>query len=461
MNKILIPSSLIELTGLVQQCLLLAKEQGFTIENVELGVSPAQSIQLIHDQHTTCFSTDIVSDVETSNVSDYTLYYHSRLSVRECRHQESTDIFIGIPDRDSRDAQNSSQLDIWRHPINNEVRALSVDPHLAMHLSPELHLAWFLTLSILDFPIEDALTLARAMMSPTGNVSRETPAFDTRTISSNHVVKVWAFEFSAFPTPVLEDERLGIQVGWSAQGESVSFATLTKPSLGLYPVVDDVSWIERLLPMGINTIQLRIKNPQQADLEQQVKKAIELGRQYDAQVFINDYWKLAIKHGAYGVHLGQEDIEESNLAQLSKAGVRLGLSTHGYYELLRIVQIHPSYIALGHIFPTTTKEMPSKPQGLVRLALYQKLIDTIPYGIAGESTKQQFGFPTVAIGGIDQSNADQVWECGVSSLAVVRAITLSSDPQSVINFFANLMGAKQEVTSKHNQSEPRIACAER
>jgi thiamine-phosphate pyrophosphorylase len=299
------------------------------------------------------------------------------------------------------------------------------------------------------------------MMSPTGNVSRETSAFDIRTISSNHVLKVWAFEFSAFPTPVLEDDRLGIQVGWSAQGESVSFATLTKPSLGLYPVVDDVSWIERLLPMGINTIQLRIKNPQQVDLEQQVKKAIELGRQYDAQVFINDYWKLAIKHGAYGVHLGQEDIEESNLAQLSKAGVRLGLSTHGYYELLRIVQINPSYIALGHIFPTTTKEMPSKPQGLVRLALYQKLIDTIPYGIAGESTKQQFGFPTVAIGGIDQSNADQVWECGVSSLAVVRAITLSSDPQSVINFFASLMGAEQEVTSKQNQSKPRIACAER
>ncbi|MDK9761701.1 thiamine phosphate synthase [Vibrio sp. D420a] len=461
MNKILIPSSLIELTGLVQQCLLLAKEQGFTIENVELGVSPTQSIQLIHDQHTTSFSTDIVSDVETSNVSDYKLYYHSRLSVRECRHQESTDIFIGIPDRDSRDAQNSSQLDIWRHPINNEVRALSVAPHLAMHLSPELHLAWFLTLSILDFPIEDALTLARAMMSPAGDVSRETSAFDIRTISSNHVVKVWAFEFSAFPTPVLEDDRLGIQVGWSAQGESVSFATLTKPSLGLYPVVDDVSWIERLLPMGINTIQLRIKDPQQAGLEQQVKKAIELGRQYDAQVFINDYWKLAIKHGAYGVHLGQEDIEESNLAQLSKAGVRLGLSTHGYYELLRIVQIHPSYIALGHIFPTTTKEMPSKPQGLVRLALYQKLIDTIPYGTARESTKQQLGFPTVAIGGIDQSNADQVWECGVSSLAVVRAITFSSDPQSVINFFASLMGAKQEVTSKHNQSEPRIACAER
>ena len=104
-------------------------------------------------------------------------------------------------------------------------------------------------------------------------------------------------------------------------------------------------------------------------MEQQIIRAIELGRQYQAQVFINDYWQLAIKHGAYGVHLGQEDIEESNLAQITRAGIRLGLSTHGYYELLRIVQIHPSYIALGHIFPTTTKQMPSKPQGLVRFCL--------------------------------------------------------------------------------------------
>lgn len=149
-------------------------------------------------------------------------------------------------------------------------------------------------------------------------------------------------------------------------------------------------------------------------------------------MFINDYWQLAIKHGAYGVHLGQEDLEESNLTQLSRAGIRLGLSTHGYYELLRIVQIAPSYIALGHIFPTTTKQMPSKPQGLVRLELYQQLINTIPYG-------ESVGVPTAAIGGIDLNNAKSVWECGVSSLAVVRAITLASSPKEVIDSFKQLM----------------------
>jgi thiamine-phosphate pyrophosphorylase len=157
-------------------------------------------------------------------------------------------------------------------------------------------------------------------------------------------------------------------------------------------------------------------------------------------VFINDYWQLAIKHGAFGVHLGQEDLQASNLTQLAGAGIALGLSTHGYYELLRIVQLAPSYIALGHIFPTTTKQMPSQPQGLTRLALYQKLIDTIPYG-------EQKGIPTVAIGGIDLGNASQVWQTGVSSLAVVRAITQANDVQTAISDFKQVMVSNSEQRS--------------
>jgi thiamine-phosphate pyrophosphorylase len=135
------------------------------------------------------------------------------------------------------------------------------------------------------------------------------------------------------------------------------------------------------------------------------------------------------------VHLGQEDIEVANLKQLAEQGIALGLSTHGYYELLRIVQIHPSYIALGHIFPTTTKDMPSKPQGLIRLELYQRLIDSIPYG-------DELGYPTVAIGGIDLKTAAPVWSCGVTSLAVVRAITLADDVPAVIQQFGSIMDGR-------------------
>ena len=52
------------------------------------------------------------------------------------------------------------------------------------------------------------------------------------------------------------------------------------------------------------------------------------------------------------MHLGQEDMDVADLPLIADAGLRLGLSTHGYYEMLRARQLKPSYIALGHIFLT-------------------------------------------------------------------------------------------------------------
>lgn len=408
--KILIPAHSIELTGEVQRCLLIAEHQGFDIKSIELGVSPTHYFSLI----TVHQSLDIADCHYLEESQDASIELFLDYSGNGTTSQLATQlqanpnlVAIGVEEADS-------QFDVWCHLGVN--RALSIDPLLKGDLSKAKHLAWLLTCLALDFPIEDSLVLARAACS----VSRET----------------WPDDFRQFPTPVLEHKRLGIQVGWTVEGQELASPVLKKSSLGLYPVVDSADWIEKLLRLGIKTTQLRIKDPHREDLEQQVIRAIELGRQYNAQVYINDYWQLAVKHGAFGVHLGQEDIEESNLSALSRANVRLGLSTHGYYELLRIVQVNPSYIALGHIFPTTTKEMPSRPQGLVRLALYQKLIDTIPY------SESEVGFPTVAIGGIDQETAPLVWKCGVNSLAVVRAITLSESPQTVIKEFGQIMSAR-------------------
>ncbi len=88
----------------------------------------------------------------------------------------------------------------------------------------------------------------------------------------------------------------------------------TPHKLGLYPVVDSVEWIARLLEAGVTTIQLRIKDKPDEEVEEDVAAAIALGQRYHARLFINDYWRLAIKHGAYGVHLGQEDLETTDLS---------------------------------------------------------------------------------------------------------------------------------------------------
>ncbi|WP_038900040.1 thiamine phosphate synthase [Dickeya dadantii] len=187
----------------------------------------------------------------------------------------------------------------------------------------------------------------------------------------------------------------------------------TDARLGLYPVVDSVEWIERLLGAGVHTIQLRIKDQPADQAEPDIIRSIALGRRYQARLFINDYWQLAVKHQAYGVHLGQEDLDTADLDAIRAAGLRLGVSTHDDAELARAVAIKPSYIALGHIFPTQTKVMPSAPQGLVELARHIRALDG--------------RFPTVAIGGISIDRVPAVLGTGVGSIAVVSAITQAAD----------------------------------
>lgn len=182
--------------------------------------------------------------------------------------------------------------------------------------------------------------------------------------------------------------------------------------LGLYPVVDSVEWIARLLDAGVRTIQLRIKDKRDEEVENDIINAIALGRQYRARLFINDYWRLAIKHQAYGIHLGQQDLETTDLDAIRRAGLRLGVSTHDDMEIDIALAAKPSYIAMGQVFPTQSKQMPSPPQGLTQLA---------------EHVARLQDCPTVAIGGISIARAPEVMATGVGSIAVISAITQAPD----------------------------------
>ncbi|MEX9254868.1 thiamine phosphate synthase [Pseudenterobacter timonensis] len=199
--------------------------------------------------------------------------------------------------------------------------------------------------------------------------------------------------------------------------------------LGLYPVVESVAWIERLLDAGVRTLQLRIKDKRDEEVEADVVAAIALGQRYNARLFINDYWRLAIKHQAYGVHLGQEDLQTTDLKAIREAGLRLGVSTHDDMEIDVALAARPSYIALGHVFATQTKQMPSSPQGLAQLARHvQRLED----------------YPTVAIGGISLQRAPDVLATGVGSIAVVSAITQAHDWRAATARLLELAGVGDE-----------------
>lgn len=199
--------------------------------------------------------------------------------------------------------------------------------------------------------------------------------------------------------------------------------------LGLYPVVDSVEWVTRLLDAGVRTVQLRIKDKTDAEVETDIAAAIALGQRYHARLFINDYWRLAIKHQAYGVHLGQEDLQTADLDAIRNARLRLGVSTHDDMEIDVALAVRPSYIALGHVFPTQTKQMPSAPQGLAQLAAHVKRLSD---------------YPTVAIGGISLERAPAVLETGVGSIAVVSAITQAPDWRGATQRLLELAGGGDE-----------------
>lgn len=199
-----------------------------------------------------------------------------------------------------------------------------------------------------------------------------------------------------------------------AEAEHLGFLKVCQP-LQVYTVTQSLDVLEQVLKAGARTAQLRIKAPcDENQLEQDIQQAVALGKKYQAQVFINDYWQLAIKYAAFGVHLGQEDILKADLTQIAAAGLALGLSSHGYFEMLLVQQLSPSYLAIGHIFATPTKKMPSQPQGLLKLERYCQLL--------------KGRLPLVAIGGINLDNLSQLKATQVDDIAIVRGIELAVDP---------------------------------
>lgn len=268
----------------------------------------------------------------------------------------------------------------------------------------------------LDFPLHDALVVAKACINR---------AIMEASFLGNGTGPVqplgWPRDLDDYPRL----QRLH-QLDQAEHEAPLGYQDCAEEPLGLYPVVDSVEWVKRLLALGITTIQLRIKTADQTAAEQAIIDAVALGNQYQARLFINDHWLLAIKHRAYGVHLGQEDLLVADLDAIRDAGLRLGLSTHGCYELLWAHQLSPSYIALGHIFQTQTKEMPSAPQGVTKLNTYVQML--------------QGRYPLVAIGGINIERAPQIMATGVDCIAVVSAITQAMDVDAAVAAFQDITG---------------------
>jgi thiamine-phosphate pyrophosphorylase len=182
-----------------------------------------------------------------------------------------------------------------------------------------------------------------------------------------------------------------------------------------YPIVDSSDWIERLVPLGIKLVQLRIKDASDEILRKEIAASRSICVKHGCQLVVNDYWQLAIEEGCDFVHLGQEDLAEADVAAIRKAGLKLGVSTHDGEELQTALSTEPDYIALGPVFPTILKEMKWAPQGVEKIGRWRQQIGSLPL---------------VAIGGLNPERLPGVFENGADIAAVATDITRNADPEA-------------------------------
>jgi hydroxymethylpyrimidine kinase/phosphomethylpyrimidine kinase/thiamine-phosphate diphosphorylase len=224
----------------------------------------------------------------------------------------------------------------------------------------------------------------------------------------------------------VHDPALLPQLSWgeAAQFTQTPAATAARRRLDLYAIVDSAERVAQVVAAGVPTVQLRIKTPAAPDatwhamLRREIQRSIRACEEAGAELFVNDHWQLAAELRAHGVHLGQEDLlalGDAGRSALQATGLALGISSHSLWELCRARALAPRYIACGPVWPTLTKAMPWRAQGLDNLAWWCRMA----------------GVPVVAIGGVlGPEQVRDAARCGADGVCIVRG--LGDDPGRVL-----------------------------
>src|SRR4029077_13885192 len=146
-------------------------------------------------------------------------------------------------------------------------------------------------------------------------------------------------------------------------------------------------------------------------------------READARFIVNDRADLALAAGADGLHVGQDDLPAREARALLRPGMILGVSTHDPEQARRAVADGADYVAVGSIFPTTTKAGFQ----LVGPELIRRVRPEVPV-------------PLVAIGGITADNAPTALEAGADAVGVIAALCAPPAPEHAPRHFLARIG---------------------
>jgi thiamine-phosphate pyrophosphorylase len=180
-----------------------------------------------------------------------------------------------------------------------------------------------------------------------------------------------------------------------------------------------------VLEGGARLLQLRAKSLDSASLLALADRLVSLARSYDADVIVNDRADVARLAGAAGVHVGQEDLLARDARRIVGPAAVVGVSTHTLPQVEEALTEPVSYVAVGPIFGTATKDTGYTAVGTELIAA---------------AAFRASGTPIVAIGGIDLDRARGVLGAGAASVAVISDL-LTADPTTRTRQYIELLGA--------------------
>jgi thiamine-phosphate pyrophosphorylase len=208
---------------------------------------------------------------------------------------------------------------------------------------------------------------------------------------------------------------------------------------GLYLVTSEslsngrstLSIVRAAMAGGVRLVQLREKDLPLRDLLRLAGEVRRLTDDAGALLIMNDRLDVALAVGADGVHLGQEDLPV-NAARRIAPDLIIGASTHSIEEARAAEAAGASYINIGPIFPTRTKEWN---RGFLGLEGIRAIAPAI-------------SIPFTVMGGIKRTHIPELVRAGVHTIAMVTAVTAAESPeQAARELLGNIGRAREQITS--------------
>ena len=184
---------------------------------------------------------------------------------------------------------------------------------------------------------------------------------------------------------------------------------------------------ERFFSGGATLVQLRAKRLASGPFLDLCDAVVALARGHGARVIVNDRVDLAVLAGAAGAHVGQEDLSPAAARAQLGQGALLGYSTHTPDQVAAAMAEPVTYIAVGPVFGTRTKDTGYQAVGLDLVRAARRLAP---------------GRPIVAIGGITLETAPAVLAAGATAVAVITDLVAHGDPAARVASYNRLASAR-------------------